>query len=341
MDGTLKLWEVATRKPLDPPLMEKGGNLIGVAFSPDGKLLAAQSKESIHLWEIATRKSTGSFPIPKKSGYGYGPHLAFTLDGKYLIMQADQVILFDLAHRRFLNDQDLVPGIALSPDGKLLATRHEDDTIILWDMSNRHYLEPPLKGGKIAAFSRDGKTLALANDLSEITLWDTFTRQQLGPPLTSYNPLGIAQLVFSPDGKTLVSRNRDETVILWDLANHQPLDPPIKAWGDPVFSPDGAFMALGSDHGEISFWEVATRQPLCPPLTGHVRHIMTMSFGLDGKYLASGDDIGVILWNLDMVSLGEQARRRANRNLTKEEWKQYVGDSPAMPAQEPFRHKPN
>jgi WD40 repeat protein len=70
----------------------------GVAFSPDGKLLAAAySDGNARLWDLASRQIVG-VPLPAGAGPGSGS------------------------------------GVAFSPDGKLLATADTDGTVRLWQM---------------------------------------------------------------------------------------------------------------------------------------------------------------------------------------------------------------
>jgi WD40 repeat protein len=98
----------------------------------------------------------------------------------------------------------------------------------------------------------------------------------------------VETLAFSPDGKTLASAGRDQSIILWD---------------------------------------VATGQPLGQPLTGHEEWVTSVAFAPDGQTLASGSyDTTIILWEVGLEAWQARACRTANRNLTAEEWKGYLGE---------------
>ena len=93
-------------------------------------------------------------------------------------------------------------------------------------------------------------------------------------------------------------------------------------------------------HGEIFLWDVTTGQPLSPPLIGHASLVTDVAFSPDGKTLASGSGMSpflegegstLILWDANTESWRARACSIANRNLTMEEWQQYVGDEPYRP----------
>ena len=71
----------------------------------------------------------------------------------------------------------------------------------------------------------------------------------------------------------------------------------------------------------------AEYQPRGRPLTGQ-GSVSSIAFSPDGKTLASGGGNNTVLWDVEPASWAERACRISNRNLTEEEWRQYLGDEP-------------
>jgi WD40 repeat protein len=349
-DGTIILWDITTHQRLGQPLTKYTGSIYSVAFSPDGGILALANEEnSVILWDVVTRRPLGQSQ-PLTDLRSVWDHMTFSPDGKMLASVAgDSVVLLDVATCQSLNRfhiSDRYPCAAFSPDGKTLASR-ERETVILWDVATGQPIGQPLTGHADTvhnvAFSPDGKTLA-SGSTDGIILWDVATRQPIGQPLTGQNR-SMNSVAFSPDGKALAAA-RANGIILWDVATRQPIGQFSSRFtmSNLVFSPDGKTLASSRCRegifniciqGEIILWDVATHQPLAQPFTGHLGPVSSVAFSPDGKTLASssnqvevieGEDNTIILWDIDLESWQARACSIAKRNLTPEEWRQYIGE---------------
>ena len=305
-DNSIRLWDVATRKLLGPPLTGHTNAVYSVAWSPDGKTLASGSKDdSIRLWDVATQQHRHTL-----TGHGHSVHsVAWSPDGKILASGSEDntIRLWDVATQRhgppLIGHKNAVYSVAWSPDGKTLASGSDDKTIRLWDVTTSQPLGPGLTGHTNAvyslAWSPDGKTLASGGDDNSIRLWEVATRRH---KLTLTGHTGaVRNVAWSPDGTTLVSNSKDKTIRLWDVATGQPLGPPLAGHTDAVrsvgWSPDGTTLASSSDDKTIRLWDVTTQRH-GPPLIGHRNAVYSVAWSPDGKTFASGsEDSNIVLWN--------------------------------------------
>lgn len=226
-----------------------------------------------------------------------------------------------------------VSSVTFSSDGKKLATYSEDGAIQVWDVATGRLIGQPIAVTvrvSSLAFSPDGGKLAAGGEDGSVRLWKVDGGQPLGGPLGGHTE-AVSSLAFSPDGKMLASGSADDTLILWNLEGdqYQHLGKPLQGHANDVssvaFSPDGQMLASGSADQTIILWDVATRQPLGQPLLGHTGAVTSVAFSPDGQTLASGSaDHTVVLWEVSLAAWQTRACRRANRNLTRAEWAQYL-----------------
>ncbi len=177
---------------------------IGMTISPDGSMVAAIADNKAYVWS--------------------------TSDGKQIA---------ELDGQRAMNG-----GLGFSPDSKYLAAPGQDNTIVVWRMSDQTILGtvacPSLASN--VTFSPDGSLLA-ANTDGAILLF------QLSDGKLRYQVNGYS-LAFSADGKTMAvaGGNYDNSrITIYNSADGKPKIDFASDGGTLAFSPDGKLLAVSGN----------------------------------------------------------------------------------------------
>jgi RNA polymerase sigma factor (sigma-70 family) len=244
------------------------GELTRLAFSADGKLLAAGWGElekpcSIGIWELESGKQRGMLVGHKASVF----------------------------------------ALAFSPDGKQLASGGYDHTLRLWDLGTYKESQPPhtLRTPVYqVAFTKDGKTLVLRAFEHQVRLWDVATWKER---VTDGPAWGLGTFAYSPDGKLLAAPSFNR-IWIWEAATGKllrTLEAAQWAVHGVAWTPDGKVLVSGSSDGVVQIWNVQTGKAERSWKAGAGKSIDKLALAADGVTLALwGNDNprNLELWHL-------------------------------------------
>ena len=309
--------------------------VLGLAWSPDGRILAAAAGETIYLYGVQALGNETPAELARLDGDVWSTTLAFSPNGRWLAAGGRDgfVRLWAIpetpggagsprapeaqfpAHRKGTN------AVKFSPDGELIASAGNDGMARLWDLAafleeNATEPEPEIEmiGGSFAVpaigFTPDGASLAIGNanvirirDIASGRFEQTLQREAgQGQAISFYS------LAVSTAGDRLAAGDTENRVYVWDLASGAQLAAPAGHSGQPgrytalvwgvAFSPDGTKVASAGGDGKLRLWETNSGQELAN-LGGHTEAVTCLAFSPDGRWLSSGSlDATVRFWKL-------------------------------------------
>jgi RNA polymerase sigma factor (sigma-70 family) len=328
MERNLIFWDAATGKELRR-VAKLDDTIFFIAFSPDGKLVAAGSGDALRLWESATGQELHRLD-PSKGGVR---PILFSPDGTALAAGcADGTVrLWDVAtgkeSRRLVGHEGRVWSFAFAADGKTITTAGgaKDRTIRVWDAAAGREMKRWSRATagseeKLAApnaVALDGWTLAAGGDDGRVRVWDVATGKERGtlpvPGQDDKRGPWVMGLALSPDGKTLAVATTSPAITLWDTATlaERPAYPGHRGAVNAVAFVAGHGLASGGGDGALCFWDAAGGKE-SGRQEAHGEEVRALAVSPDGRTLVSaGGDGRVRVW--DAVTHKELRQWAAHR----------------------------
>jgi WD40 repeat protein len=275
--GTVQLWDLSTgRRSVLRPVLKHGSvsTVFGLAFTPDGKILAAAAAGSNReapigitvLWNVAAHRQIHVLQsTPQGATYSAsismsGPTLA-TLGSDGVARLWNPTTGKEIGRR--IPTGHGAGSLAISPNDKVLAVGGTDGKIRLYDVASHKLLQPvlPSADGNVfsVAFSPNSKILAAATNVG-MQWWNVADRKLI--PIRG-NSGAVGSLAFSPNGQ-LLAAGGNGVVELWDTITHQrvrtlsvaPADNSFRSRPNGLaFSKNNATLAVGLP-GFAELWNV-------------------------------------------------------------------------------------
>ncbi|MCK9461696.1 MAG: protein kinase [Proteobacteria bacterium] len=281
-----------------------GGPLNRVAFSPDGRSVAASAKDgAVEIWGVGDGRRVRK--IQAHTGAAWA--IAFSRDGKLLASAgADGVVrLFDATGggkvAELAGHAGDVYDVAFATGDVLFSCGH-DGTVRSWDVSGRRQLlelrghDGPVHG---VAVSEDGALVASGGRDRTVRIWRASGQGE--PRVLAGHASVIRGVAFSRDGTMLASASYDKTARVWDVATGVErfvagghADEVLAA----AFSDDGARLFTASWDREVRIFDLPS-QSLAAAAEGFTGAVWSAAVSADGERVAAASEDGTVrIWRV-------------------------------------------
>ncbi|WP_315788213.1 WD40 repeat domain-containing protein [Fischerella sp. JS2] len=222
-DYTVNLWNLKTNK-FTRSFSGHTSNVLSLATTPDGKILASGGLDGIRLWDLVKKR-----PLATLVHYNNISKITISPDGQTLASGDTQgvVKLWDLNSGQFIRQfsahTQVVSDLAFTPDGQTLVTASHDGTIKLWNAKTGDFASTLTENNSInhnnwinaIAINPNGRILASGGKQGVVQLWDLTTGKLLNT-LEGHTDW-VSAIAFSPNGQFFASGGYDKRILVWRM----------------------------------------------------------------------------------------------------------------------------
>lgn len=276
-------------------------------LSPDGRRLATAAWDgTARVWDAESGESLFTIPAAGASNL-FG--VAFTPDGRRVITAGTTARIWDAATGAALGSlaghTGRVNAVAVSSDGRYLATAGSDRSIRLSDLSTlalTRVLTGHTASVRSLAFIPGGLRLVSASMDGTARVWDAGTGA--GTILINQPAHGLQAVAVSSDGSRIAAGGWPAAVTVWDprtrrvVASLQGHNALVTAM---AFSSDGRLLVTGGLDGTARVWDIATGIHRVVVIVNDGRAVTAVKFAGPSAFLTSGNNHRAELWDVDVA----------------------------------------
>ncbi len=280
-----------------------------LAIDPTGQTAISGDRETIRFWHLSTGQLNQT--LSTQSGVSI-TSIALNPKGDLLACANGNIELWNLKTsqlERTLEPEDWTTIVAISPDGKTLASAggdplEQNSSIHLWDLETgeiirtNYYVECEINALR---FSTDGQLLAIGGGNPDsrkgmIQVWSLGYEKNI---LTLEPQAAIYSVVVSPDHQWVLGAGSDQTIKLWNLATRGLVRTFSGHTGEVyaiALNPENNLLASASNDQTLKLWNWETGD-LLTTLAGHLAGVKTLAFTPNSQILVSGSqDMTLKIW---------------------------------------------
>jgi WD40 repeat protein len=259
-DGSVYLWSFSTRR--EPLFEDQAGRVGPVAFSPDGRYLAAAidgaDGSTVSLLDVERGEPRIELSAPETwiSALAYSPDgtrvAAGCKDGTVKVWSVERILrhqpefaTIDATPPSFRCGDDILTSVAFNPTSDNLVVGSLDQLVRVWNVGGMRFVDvaqpEQIESVRAVAYDPFGRLMACACDGGS-----------LGQT--------VYALTFSRDGHRLLAGGADDAIQVWDASTGENLGPLAPDSGQVralALSPDGSNLVSGHFDGTVHFWELA------------------------------------------------------------------------------------